>query len=347
MGNPKEDSFSVNSQEVFGAPAENFSRGLLGVELAGFGPKEEGKVRDNWVVKEYGERIMVTPDRTSAYDKLICTVPGKGRVLNKLSEFWFERTQGIIDNHMKAVIHRNVLIARQAEEAVRIEFVVRGCIARTDTTTSIYHHYFNLGDREIYGIKFPDGLVANQELPMGPIVTPTTKPVSGHDEVLTNEEARDRMDSRFGRGAYANAQLVAMRLFNSGVRHHRERGLILADTKYEFGIYDGQLMLIDEIHTPDSSRLWLSRTYQERLEKGENPETFDKEILRRWLADNGFRGEEGKRVPVVDPAVIDQMILAYEAPYPMITGKNLPETPTDPLVIQREIQQAVYRYYNK
>lgn len=249
---------------------------------------------------------------------------------------------------MIAVIHPNVLIALQAKETIPIEFVVRDYMAKSDTTSSVYHHYFNLGERKIYGIEFPDALVANQKLPMGSIVTPTTKAVSGHDEVLTNEEARDRLDSRFGRGAYAKAQMVSLRLFNSGVRHHKERGLILADTKYEFGIDEnGQLMLIDEIHTPDSSRLWLSETYQQKFEAGENPDKFDKDILRQWLAENGFRGEEGKRVPVVDTAIIDQMALAYEAPYRMITGKNLPETPTDPLELEREIQQAVYKYYNK
>lgn len=336
-------------KDRFNAPPENFSRGLLGVDLhPDFGPKIEGKVRDNWIVGEFGERIIITSDRQSAFDEMICTVQEKGKVLTGLSAIGFKNTESIIPNHMIAVIHPNVMVAIQVQDTMPIEFVVRDYIARSDTTTSIYHHYFNLGEREIYGIKFPDGLVANQKLPMGTIITPTTKAVSGHDQVLTNEEARDRVDSRFGRGTYAKASDVVLRLFRNGVRYHRERGLILADTKYELGLGNNrQLMLIDEIHTPDSSRFWLENTYAQRLNEGNNPDNYDKEILRRWLAQNGFRGEEGKRVPVVDPAIIDQMSLAYEAPYRMITGKNLPETPTDPLELEREIQQAVYRYYNK
>ena len=335
--------------EILGAPAENFSRGLLSVELhPDFGPKIEGKVRDNWVVGKFYERIMVTTDRQSAFDKMICTVPGKGKVLNKLSGFWFENTGDIVPNHMIAVPHPNLLIARQAEETLPVEVIVREYMARSSTATSVYHNYQELGRREIYGIKFPEGLRANERFPK-PIITPTTKAEAGiHDEELTGEEARDMVDHRFGYGTYNKAEKAALELFKRAVRYHGERGLILADTKYEFGIdKDGNLMLIDEINTPDSSRLWLNETYQERFETGKNPDTFDKEILRRWLVERGFRGEEGQRVPVVDQEVIGQMALAYEKPYIMITGKYLPDTPTDPLGLEREIQQAVNTFYSR
>ena len=333
--------------ERFNAPPENFSRGLLGVELPGFGSKEEGKVRDNWVVEEFGERISITTDRQSAFDKMICAVPGKGKVLNLLSAFWFENTRDIIPNHMIRVIHPNVLIARQARK-FRVEIIVREYMARSSTTTSIYHNYHNLGRREIYGIKFPEGLRANEKFKEA-IITPTTKGEGGrHDEELTGEGARDLVDSEFGNGMYSRAEDASLKLFERGARYHGKRGLILADTKYEFGVdKDGRLMLIDELYTPDSLRLWLSATYQQRIENGENPDAFDKEILRRWLAQNGFTGQEGTRVPIVDPEIIDKMSMAYQAPYSMITGSNLPETPTDPLALEREIQQAVNKYYNK
>jgi len=181
------------------------------------------------------------------------------------------------------------------------------------------------------------------------VITPTTRGEDGgHDEELTSEEARRIVDYKFGYGMYNKAEKAAVELFKRGSRFHRKRGLILVDTKFEFGVdEDGRLLLIDELLTSDSSRIWLNETYQQRFENGENPDAFDKEILRRWLAQNGFTGQEGTRVPVVDTAIIDQMSMAYQAPYAMITGRNLPETPTDPLALERDIQQAVYRYYNK
>lgn len=342
------------SPDILGVPPENFSRGLLAVELhPDFGPKEEGKkVRDNWVVEEFDERIMVTPDKTSAYDKLICTVPGKGKVLNKLSEFWFKNTGDIVLNHMIKVPHPNVLIARQVE-TFPVEIIFRRYMAKSSTSTSVYTNYFGDESRgiearkKIYGIEFPEGLQANQEFPMGTISTPTTKAASGeHDLELTDEQARELVDSKFGYGVWEKAKVAGFALFERARRYHKKKGLILADTKLEFGLdKDGNLMLIDEVFTPDSSRFWLDGTYEQRFREGKDPESFDKEILRRWLAENGFRGEKGARVPVVDPAVIDQMALVYEKPYIMITGKYLPETPTDPLALEREIQQAVNGYY--
>lgn len=329
-------------------PRENFARGLLTVDIPELGvPKESGKVRDNYVIEKDGKklRIMVTTDRQSAFDRDICLTPGKGHVLNLISAHEFNRTRNVVTNHMIEVPHPNVLMARQALATFPVEIIVRDFIAISRTTTSIYHHYFNLGEREIYGIKFPDGLSPNQKLPMGSIITPTTKAPSGtHDEVLTNEEARDIVDSHFERGAYSTAQMAALALFRSGVRHFREKGMILVDTKYEFGIDENEsLIVIDELHTPDSSRLWLARTYRQRVHEGKNPDTFDKDILRRWLAENGFTGEGP--VPIVPPEIIDQMVSAYRVSYEMITGKSLPQ---DPQVSNPEsIRRAVLEYLNK
>lgn len=314
---------SREPQEILGAPAQNFARGLLEVNIPELEPKTgTGKVRDIWVVG--GFRIMVTTDRQSAFDRMICTTPGKGQALNLLSAFWFKETRDIVRNHLIWVLHPNILIAEQARETLPIEVVVRRHMARSSSSTSVYHNYTERERREIYGIKFPSGLRANQEFPMGTIITPTTKALTGHDQELTDVEAREIADSRLGDGTWARTKEAALLLFERARAFHLEKGLILVDTKYEFGIDgDGNLMLIDEIHTPDSSRFWLAATYRERFEAGENPETFDKEILRRWLADHGFRGEG--TVPVVDPEIIDQMARAYRIPYVMVTGKELPE----------------------
>lgn len=330
------------SYEILGAPAENFAGGLLTVDIPELGPKIQsiqGKVRDIYRVD--GELVMITTDRQSAYDRMICTIPGKGQVLNLLSTFWFSETRNIFPNHMIAVPHPNVLIAQEAEETLPVEVVLRRYIARSSTLTSVYYNYFELGRREIYGIEFPEGLKPNQELPMGTILTPTTKSKEGHDEELTDWQAQEIVDGKFGRGIWIKAKTAALALFERAGFHHRERNLILVDTKYEIGIKDGKLMLIDELHTPDSSRLWKADTYPRRFEKGENPETFDKEILRRWLGQQPEFDRGKGKIPRVPQEVIEEMSAAYRASYKMITGQRLPETPSDP----GEIRAAILSYF--
>lgn len=321
-------------------PPENFARGLLTVDIPELGvPKESGKVRDNYIVEKDGEkfRIMITTDRTSAYDKLICTVPGKGQVLNLISAFWFGKTRDIVPNHMLSFPHPNVLIAHQAEATLPVELIFRRYMARSSTSTSVYHNYANLGRREIYGIKFPDGLEANQEFPMGTVSTPTTKAESGqHDIELTDEEAGDLVDKKLGSGMWAKAKAAGLALFEHGLDYHKQKGLIIADTKFEFGLdKNGELMLIDEVFTPDSSRFWLVNTYGQRFREGKNPDSFDKEILRRWLAENGFTGEGP--VPIIPQEIIDQMADAYRVPYEMTTNRRLPKEPTDPHLIRQVV----------
>lgn len=311
-------------------PAENFSRGLLAVEIPELGPKISGKVRDIWIPKP-DLMVMVTTDRLSAYDRVICTVPGKGQVLNLISAFWYEKTQDIVPNHLQAIPHPNVLIARQAQETLPVEVVLRRYMARSSTSTSIYHNYADRGRREIYGIKFPDGLKEDQEFPMGTIITPTTKALTGHDQELTEEQAQEIVDGKLGKGMWARTKTASFALFDRASNYLASKGLILVDTKYEFGLdKDGDLMLIDELFTPDSSRFWLRETYQQRFNAGQSPEQFDKEIIRRWLADREFRGEGV--VPVVDEEIIGQVAVAYRVPYTMITGKELPSPSSSDLI---------------
>jgi len=319
------------------APAENFSRGLLRVNIPELGLRIEGKVRDICVAPP-NLRIMVTTDRVSAFDCRICTIPGKGQVLNRLSAFWFEKTKDIIPNHMIAIPHPNVLIAKQAKVILPIEVTLRRFMARSSTSTSVYHNY-EQGRRKIYGIDFPDGLKANQEFPMGTILTPTTKADTVHDQELTDEQARQMVDTTFGERMWQRTKEVALKLFEYGQQHCESKNLILVDTKYEFGIdMNGGLMLIDELHTPDSSRFWLEKTYEQKFKAGEDPESFDKEILRRWLAEKKFTGE-GK-IPVMDKEIIDQMVAAYKTLYKMITGQDLPEQSSEPKEIREIILKA-------
>lgn len=315
------------------APEENFSRGLFQVEIPELGTPIRGKIRDIWTIDEKF-RLMVTTDRQSAYDRRICTVLGKGQVLNLLSAYWFEHTQDIVPNHMIAVPHPNILFARQAQVTLPVEIVLRRYMAKSSTTTSIYHNYTDRGRREIYGIEFPEGLQPNQEFPIGTILTPTTKAEVGHDQELTDNQACEIVDSKLGNGTWNKAKTAAYAIFARARAYCLDKGLILVDTKYEFGLDgEGNLMLIDELHTPDSSRFWLAETYEERFREGKTPDTFDKEILRRWLTDRGFRGEGS--VPKVDAEIIDRMAEAYAVPYRMITGKDLPPSVSDPNLVSR------------
>ncbi len=319
------------------APAENFAHGIFTVDLPSeFGPKTSGKVRDIW--QRDGSRVMVTTDRQSAFDRLICTVPLKGLVLNLMSAWWFEKTEDIVPNHFIDA-YKNVLIARQAADVIPVEIVWREYMARSATSTSVYRGYINEGRRTIYGIDFPDGVKPNERFPMGPILTPTTKADEGHDLELDEERAREIVDRIGGEGTWEKIREASRQLFEYGSRVLRENRLILVDTKYEFGIdKNGELMLIDEIHTPDSSRIWKADSYQERFEKGETPETFDKEILRRWLSGHGFRGEG--LVPVVDPDIINQMRDAYLKPFVALTGVDLIGD-----LSESEIREAVIQYF--
>lgn len=332
-----------NPKPVSEIPKENISRGIWQVEIPELGePDIRGKVRDIWVVcKENKQfRVTVTTDRTSVFDERVCTVPGKGQILNLMSAFWFEKTKDIFPNHMIAVPHPNVLIAKQAKETLPVEIILRRYMAKSSSSTSIYYNYVDLGRREIYGIKFPEGLKANQEFPMGIILTPTTKAEGGqHDQELTDEQARRIVDNKLGNGIWEKVKTTAISLFKVASDYCLKKDLILADTKYEFGIDNkGDPMVIDELFTSDSSRFWLAKTYDERFKEGETPDTYDKEILRVWMASYGFKGK-GTPIPKVDPKIVDRMAEAYTVPYEKITGKKLPPATSDPNLIREAIDK--------
>ncbi|HBY96179.1 MAG: phosphoribosylaminoimidazolesuccinocarboxamide synthase [Ardenticatenaceae bacterium] len=283
---------------------------LQAVDLpASWGPKRAGKVRDIYHLN--GTRALITTDRISAFDRVLGTIPFKGQVLNQLSAWWFEQTRDIVANHVVAVPDPNVTLARAAEP-LPVEVVVRGYITGV-TKTSLWTLYAQ-AERAPYGIPLPDGLRKNDPLP-APIITPTTKATGGaHDERLTRDQILTHR--LVAAPLWEQTEAVALALFARGQALAREAGLILVDTKYEFGVLDGRLLLIDEIHTPDSSRFWTLASY----EPGREPENFDKEYLRAWFAEHGYRGD-GKPPPM--PADFAARVAArYIAAYERLTGRQ-------------------------
>ncbi len=248
--------------------------------------KQAGKVRD-WYPLADGKRLFITTDRLSAFDRVLTAVPYKGQVLNQLSAWWFQHTTDIIPNHILELPDPNALVAREVAP-FPVEVIVRGYITGV-TSTALWHRY-SLGEREIYGYRFADGLRKNQHLPE-PLITPTTKGgPTGHDERLSCTQVVEQgyLDAQ----TWDLIQSAAIALFKRGQQIAKQAGLILVDTKYEFGkTPDGRVLLIDEIHTPDSSRFWKADTYAACFDHGEEPENFDKEFIRLAYAERGYRGD--------------------------------------------------------
>ena len=272
-----------------------------------------GKVRVSYDLGE-DRRLFITTDRLSAFDRVVAAVPGKGQVLNQLAWWWFANTGHIVANHALAQPDPNVLVA-VAATPLPVEVIVRGHITGV-TSTSLWRQY-EAGQRVIYGYTLPDGIRKNSELPT-PIVTPTTKAEAGdHDAPLTCAEVTER--GLVAPQLWEQVQASALALFDHGRRTATAAGLILADTKYEFGLdADGQLLLIDEVHTPDSSRFWEASSYEDRLRNDEEPESLDKELVRRALADAGYRGDG--EPPVLQPEVWQATGERYVQAYERLTG---------------------------
>ena len=276
--------------------------------------KTSGKVRD-WYDLPNGKRLIITTDRLSAFDRILAAVPYKGQVLNQLSAWWFEQTQDIIPNHIVSLPDPNAAVVHVAEP-FPVEVIVRGYITGV-TTTALWYRY-SLGERHIYGYEFPEGLRKNQALPE-PIITPTTKGgVTGHDERLTCAEVvgKGLLDQQ----TWDQVQSAALAVFKLGQEVARKKGIILVDTKYEFGCAaDGSLMLIDEVHTPDSSRFWMAGSYEARFAAGEDPENFDKEFVRLAYAEKGYRGDG--EIPSMPDELWVSASERYIQLYEMLTGK--------------------------
>lgn len=285
---------------------------FLDVDLA-LPDRRDGKVRVSYRLED-GNRLFVTTDRLSAFDRVIAGVPYKGQVLNELAAWWFAQTDDIVPNHLISVPDPNVSIARNANP-LPVEVVVRGYITGV-TSTSLWQQYAD-GARTMYGHHFPDGLRKNTALPHA-LVTPTTKAENGgHDEPLTVADVISRR--LVEPNLWGETVEAALRLFQRGQQVAASAGLILADTKYEFGLDDdGRLMLIDEMHTPDSSRYWIADTHEARLADGKEPESLDKEVVRRALLATGYRGEGPP--PALPDEVWQETSTRYIDAYERLTG---------------------------
>ncbi|MCA9968739.1 MAG: phosphoribosylaminoimidazolesuccinocarboxamide synthase, partial [Anaerolineales bacterium] len=284
--------------------------GCLGsTDFPELGDKYSGKVRDVYLRDR--ERILIATDRVSAFDRVLGLIPHKGQVLNQLSAWWFAQTADLLANHVIRVPDPNVTVAHEAVP-LPVEVVVRGYITGV-TKTSLWYLYAQ-GERRPYGIPLPDGLRKNDKLPR-PIITPTTKAAhGGHDEQLTREEILAR--GIISPDLWVQIERAALALFARGQALAERAGLILVDTKYELGLVNGRLTLIDEIHTPDSSRFWLADSYRPGADS--RPEHLDKEFLRQWYAAQGYRGDG--EPPAMPPDFIAQVAARYITAYEKLTG---------------------------
>lgn len=254
------------------------------VDLSEFGATQTGKVRDMCVVGD--RRILVTTDRVSAFDRVLGTIPFKGQVLNQLSGWWFNQLSEVVSNHMISMPDPNVMVTHEAAP-LPVEVIVRGYITGS-TSTSLWTLYDQGVDRP-YGLELPMGLKKNERLPT-PVITPTTKAEAGeHDERLTSDEVVSK--GLVEPELWQHIQSVALAIFAAGQAAADAAGLILVDTKYEFGMINGKLALIDEVHTPDSSRYWVKESYQNALDENRAPAQYDKEHLRLWLKGRGYSGD--------------------------------------------------------
>jgi phosphoribosylaminoimidazole-succinocarboxamide synthase len=298
-----------------------------------------GKVRDNYDLAD-GSRILIATDRLSAFDRVLTAIPLKGQVLTQLARFWFDATADICRNHVVEYPDPNVVVCRRLA-IMPVEIVVREYLAGT-TATSIWPMYRD-GRRALYGIPFPDGLRENQRLPAA-IVTPTSKAEAlGHDEPLSPDEILGR--GLLGAEEWRQVSRLALALFARGRELAARRGLILADTKYEFGFdRDRRIVLADEIHTPDSSRYWLAASYPERFAAGEAPESLDKDFVRRWVAArcDPYREE----VPPIPREIVAEAALCYVDAFETITGSGFAWPDRDVPIVDR-IRANLAQYFGR
>ena len=285
---------------------------LTRIELPGLGAKHEGKVRDSYVRND--TRILITTDRVSAFDRVVGAIPFKGQVLNQLSAWWFEQLADLVPSHLIAVPDPNVSIARQAK-TLPVEVVVRGYI--TGSTSTALWTLYNADVKRPYGLDLPKGLSKNDPLPE-PAITPTTKAEAGaHDERLTEAEvvSRELVTAEL----WQQVRTAALAVFKRGQQRAAAAGLLLVDSKYEFGLIGGKLALIDEVHTPDCSRYWDATSLDAARKTGAEPESFDKEHLRLWFARQGYQGNGPP--PTLPPDFAADLAARYISVYEGLTGR--------------------------
>jgi phosphoribosylaminoimidazole-succinocarboxamide synthase len=293
----------------------------------------KGKVRD---VYYFGDLMaMVASDRISAFDVILPkAIPDKGRVLNQIAEYNLKATKDLVPNWVISTPDPNVTVGFKCEPFA-VEMVIRGYLAGHAARE------YKAGKRVLCGVPLPDGLKENDKLP-GPIITPTTKAHIGHDEDISRAEILSR--GIVSESDYQALEQYTHTLFAKGTELAAKRGLILVDTKYEFGKHDGKIYLIDEVHTPDSSRYFYKEGYEARQQAGEQQKQLSKEFVRQWLIENGFQGKDGQKVPEMTPEIVNSISERYKELYKLVTGESL--APVDYSTIPQRIEQSILNSIN-
>lgn len=293
----------------------------------------KGKVRDVYTI-DNKYLVMVVSDRISAFDVVLPKgIPYKGQVLNQIAAKFLKATEDIVPNWVMATPDPVVTVGRMCSP-FKVEMVIRGYLAGHAWRT------YSGGKRELCGVKLPEGLKENDKLPE-PVVTPTTKASVGHDEDISREEILKQ--GLVSKEHYEQLEKYTRALFKRGGEIANKMGLILVDTKYEFGLgEDGRIYLIDEIHTPDSSRYFILDGYAERQKTGEKQKQLSKEFVREWLIDNGFQGKEGQRVPDMSEEWVNKISERYIELYEKVTGEKFVKHPVDSL--EKRVETNVLRY---
>jgi len=291
----------------------------------------KGKVRDVYYV---GDKVaVIASDRISAFDHVLPkAIPYKGQILNGIATHFLNASKDIVPNWLEAVPHPNVSIGKKAEP-IMLEMVVRGYLAG-----HAWREYKS-GKRLICGVAMPNGMKEGDRFPT-PIITPATKAEEGHDEDISAEEILNQ--GIVSQTEWEELSTYAISLFELGTRMAEKQGLILVDTKYEFGKYNNEIILIDEIHTPDSSRYYILEDYQSRQDRNEKQKQLSKEFVREWLMDNGFQGKEGQVMPVMPEEFVDTVSDRYIELYELITGKTFQKESYDD--IQADMSDSIVKY---
>lgn len=299
----------------------------------------KGKVRENYDLPG-NRRLIIATDRLSAFDRILTCIPYKGQILTQIARYWFNNTADICPNHVLDYPDPNVVLGKRLD-ILPVEIVVRGYLAGT-TSTSILTLY-KKGERSMYGVTLPNGLKPNQKLPEA-IITPTSKAFDGgHDEPLTPEEIVS--NGLLTQEQWETLSDYALKLFARGQEMAEKRGLILVDTKYEFGTDEnGEIILADEIHTPDSSRYWIAESYKERFEQGQRPESFDKDFVRAWV--NQRCDPYKDDIPEIPEELVRDTSAVYMKAYEAITGEAFDAWDVEAPILDR-IRRNLAPYFIK
>ena len=294
-----------------------------------------GKVRDVYTLTE-NLLVMVASDRISAFDHILPKgIPFKGQVLNQVATYFLDATKDIVPNWLIATPDPSVSIGHCCEP-IRVEMVIRGYLAGHAARE------YKAGKRQLCGVNLPEGLIENDRLP-SPIITPAVKAEEGHDEDISREDIL--LHGHVSQEVYEKMELYTRKLFQRGTEMALKQGLLLVDTKYEFGLLNGEVVLIDEIHTPDSSRYFYAEGYEDRQALGQEQKQLSKEFVRQWLIENGFQGLEGQEIPDMPDKFVQLISDRYIELYERITGKDFVKSDTEN--IQERIFNNVQRYLQK